>query len=167
MKNISASAGPAPAFPKLASRRNWLKGLGALVGGGLLAAPAAALAADAPAALPASALVGGDEYIGIVKILAGSTVPAGWVACDGRLLDVAQHPALFAIIGTHYGGDGRRTFALPDLRESWTTPAGAASEGPLPAKVLAIKLANAVATTNSLAELRLPHHYRSRASQQA
>jgi hypothetical protein len=159
------------ALPALASsRRSWLKGLGALLGTGLLAAsPTAVFAAPAaPAdddALAASALVGGDEYIGIVKILAGSTVPAGWAACHGQLLEVAQHPALFAIIGAHYGGDGHRTFALPDLRESWVTPAGAATAEPLPAKVLAIKVANAVATTNSLGELRLRHHGRARAGQ--
>lgn len=46
----------------------------------------------------------------------GSFAPQGWAACDGQLMPVQQNPALFSILGTTYGGDGRTTFALPDLR---------------------------------------------------
>ena len=46
----------------------------------------------------------------------GNFAPRGWALCDGQLLPIAQNQALFAILGTTFGGDGRTTFALPDLR---------------------------------------------------
>ena len=57
-----------------------------------------------------------DAYIGEVRIFAGTYAPEGWLFCDGQMLPVAQYQALFAGIGKTYGGDGRNTFALPDLR---------------------------------------------------
>ncbi|MFN3589936.1 MAG: phage tail protein [Spirosomataceae bacterium] len=57
-----------------------------------------------------------DEYIGTISIFAGSFVPQDWALCDGRTLPIAQNAALFSILGTTYGGDGKTTFALPDLR---------------------------------------------------
>ncbi len=55
-------------------------------------------------------------FIGEVRIFAGNFAPLGWMLCDGQLLAIAQYDALFALIGTTYGGDGQTTFALPDLR---------------------------------------------------
>ena len=49
-------------------------------------------------------------------LFAGNFAPRGWAFCDGSLLSIAQNNALFALLGTMYGGDGRTTFALPDLR---------------------------------------------------
>lgn len=49
-------------------------------------------------------------------MFAGNFAPRGWAFCDGQLLPISQNSALFSIIGTIYGGDGRTTFALPDLR---------------------------------------------------
>lgn len=57
-----------------------------------------------------------EELIGTIKLFAGNFAPHGWLICDGRLLNITQNAALFSIIGTTYGGDGRTTFALPDLR---------------------------------------------------
>ncbi len=57
-----------------------------------------------------------NPFIGQILIFAGNFAPRGWAYCDGQLLGIAQHTALFSIIGTTYGGDGRTTFALPDLR---------------------------------------------------
>lgn len=57
-----------------------------------------------------------QPYIGQIKIFAGTFAPAGWVFCDGRLLAIAENSALFALIGTIYGGDGQVTFGVPDLR---------------------------------------------------
>lgn len=57
-----------------------------------------------------------DPYIGEVRMFAGNFPPAGWAFCGGQLLPISQHTALFALIGTTYGGDGQSTFALPDLR---------------------------------------------------
>ena len=57
-----------------------------------------------------------DPYLGDIRLFAGSFAPAGWVICDGRLLPISQNDALYAIVGTTYGGDGINTFAVPDLR---------------------------------------------------
>ena len=46
----------------------------------------------------------------------GNFAPRGWALCDGQFLSISSYPALFSILGTYYGGDGRSTFALPDLR---------------------------------------------------
>lgn len=56
------------------------------------------------------------DFIGEIRYFCFDFVPEGWWRCDGTLLDVARFPALFAVIGNIYGGDGRRTFQLPDLR---------------------------------------------------
>jgi microcystin-dependent protein len=58
----------------------------------------------------------GTPFIGEIRLGAFSVVPQGWAPCNGQLLSIAQNQPLFSIIGTTYGGDGRATFALPDLR---------------------------------------------------
>ena len=65
------------------------------------------------AAVPAQAQ---DQYIGEIRMFAGTFAPRGWAFCEGQLLSIAQYTALFSLLGTTYGGDGRTTFALPDLR---------------------------------------------------
>lgn len=57
-------------------------------------------------------------YIGEIRMFGFGTrgAPNGWQACDGSLLPIAEYDALFALIGTTYGGDGQTTFAVPDLR---------------------------------------------------
>ncbi|MGD1846315.1 MAG: phage tail protein [Salibacteraceae bacterium] len=57
-----------------------------------------------------------DPFLGQVVMFGGNFAPRGWAYCDGQLLSIAQNQALFSILGTIYGGDGRTTFALPDLR---------------------------------------------------
>ena len=57
-----------------------------------------------------------EVFIGTVMPFSFGFVPKGWAACDGQLLPVSQHDALFSLLGTTYGGDGRTTFGLPDLR---------------------------------------------------
>lgn len=57
-----------------------------------------------------------EEFIGTIKLFAGDFAPRGWALCYGQLLEIKNHEALFSIIGTRYGGDGKTTFALPDLR---------------------------------------------------
>jgi len=57
-----------------------------------------------------------DPFIGMIIMFGGNFAPRGWALCDGQLLDISQHSALFSILGTTYGGDGRTTFGLPDLR---------------------------------------------------
>ena len=57
-----------------------------------------------------------EKMIGEVRMFAGTFAPRGWFLCQGQLLSINQYTTLFSVIGTTYGGDGRTTFALPDLR---------------------------------------------------
>ena len=57
-----------------------------------------------------------QPLIGQIIIFGGNFPPLGWASCNGQLLSIAQNSALFALIGTTYGGDGVNTFALPDLQ---------------------------------------------------
>ncbi|QOY92477.1 phage tail protein [Massilia sp. UMI-21] len=57
-----------------------------------------------------------DFFLGEIRAFAFGQVPRGWMPCQGQTLPIMQNQALFAIIGTTYGGDGRSTFNLPDLR---------------------------------------------------
>lgn len=55
-------------------------------------------------------------FIGEISMFAGNFAPRNWAFCDGTLLSVSQYTALFSILGTTYGGDGRTTFGLPNLK---------------------------------------------------
>lgn len=57
-----------------------------------------------------------DPFIGEIIMFAGNFAPRNWALCQGQLLPISDYNALFSILGTTYGGDGRTTFALPDLR---------------------------------------------------
>ncbi|MFC1933409.1 phage tail protein [Chloroflexota bacterium] len=57
-----------------------------------------------------------EPFIAEVRIFAGNFAPRHWAFCDGQLLPIAQNTALFSLIGTTYGGDGRTTTALPNLK---------------------------------------------------
>jgi microcystin-dependent protein len=57
-----------------------------------------------------------EPFIGQIEMFGGNFAPRGWAFCDGQLLAISQNTALFSILGTTYGGDGRTTFGLPDLR---------------------------------------------------
>lgn len=57
-----------------------------------------------------------QPYLGEIKLVAHNYAPKGWALCNGQLLPINQNQALFSLLGTNYGGDGRTTFALPDLR---------------------------------------------------
>ncbi|WP_019962361.1 phage tail protein [Woodsholea maritima] len=57
-----------------------------------------------------------DPYVGEIRMFAGNFAPRGWAFCDGQLLAVSQNDALYSLLGTIYGGDGRTTFGLPDMR---------------------------------------------------
>ena len=58
-----------------------------------------------------------EGTIGEIKMFGGNFAPRNWAFCSGQLLPIANNEALFSILGTNYGGDGRTTFSLPDLRE--------------------------------------------------
>jgi microcystin-dependent protein len=74
-------------------------------------------------------LGGLDPFIGEIIMFAGNFAPRGWAFCDGQLLPISQNSALFSILGTTYGGDGRTTFALPDLRGRVPIHAGTSGPG--------------------------------------
>ena len=57
-----------------------------------------------------------EPFLAEIRIFAGNFAPRGWAFCDGQLLPIAQNTALFSLIGTTYGGDGRTTTALPNLQ---------------------------------------------------
>lgn len=63
-------------------------------------------------------------YFGEIRMFSGSFAPRNWEFCYGALLPIAQNTALFSILGTAYGGDGRTTFALPNLKGSLPIGAG-------------------------------------------
>ena len=57
-----------------------------------------------------------EPFIGQIQAFGFNFAPRGWALCDGQLLPINQYQALFSLLGTTYGGDGRTTFGLPDLR---------------------------------------------------
>ncbi|WP_081867628.1 phage tail protein [Hymenobacter sp. IS2118] len=106
----TASLAQPGAPPPAAARRSWLKGLGALVGGLLLSRSAQARPA---APLQVQSI---EPYLSEIQLFPYGSAPRGWARCDGQLLPINQYSALFALLGTTYGGNGQTTFALPDLR---------------------------------------------------
>ena len=71
-----------------------------------------------------------DPYLGEIRMFGGNFAPRGWSFCDGSLLAISQNDALFALLGTTYGGDGQQTFAVPDLRGRLPIHMGAQTGGP-------------------------------------
>ena len=65
-----------------------------------------------------------DQFLAEIRIFAGNFAPIGWALCNGQLMAISQNTALFSLLGTTYGGDGRTTFALPDLQGSIPIQAG-------------------------------------------
>lgn len=66
-----------------------------------------------------------EAFIGEIRMFAGNYPPVGWEFCEGQTLPIQHNEALFSIIGTYYGGDGRTNFKLPDLRSRVPVHAGA------------------------------------------
>ncbi len=59
-----------------------------------------------------------DPFVAEIRIFGFNFAPKGWAFCNGQLLPISQNTALFSLLGTYYGGDGKSTFALPDLQGS-------------------------------------------------
>lgn len=94
-----------------------------------------------------------EPFIAEIRIFAGNFAPRSWAFCDGQLLPVSQNTALFSLIGTTYGGDGRTTMALPDLQGRAPMHPG---RGPgLTARRLGEKVG---VTTVTLTEAQIPSH---------
>jgi microcystin-dependent protein len=93
-----------------------------------------------------------EAYIGTVIMFAGNFAPQGWLLCDGRVLNIVQYQALFAVIGATYGGNGTTNFALPDLRGRVPLAPG---QGPATNYVIGQK---AGAETVTLSQAQMPAH---------
>jgi len=89
-----------------------------------------------------------DYFLGEIRVFAFDRIPKGWLACQGQLLPIAQNTALFSLLGTTYGGDGKVTFALPDLRG--VAPLGTGQGFPLGM--------SAGETTHTLSTAEMPQH---------
>jgi microcystin-dependent protein len=59
-----------------------------------------------------------DPFVAEIRIFTGNFAPRGWAQCNGQLMAISQNTALFSLLGTTYGGDGKSTFALPNLQGS-------------------------------------------------
>ena len=59
-----------------------------------------------------------DQFVAEIRIVGFNFAPTGWAKCNGQLLPISQNTALFSLLGTFYGGDGKSTFALPNLQDS-------------------------------------------------
>ena len=94
-----------------------------------------------------------EGFLGEIRMFAGNFAPRGWALCDGQILAISSNTALFSILGTTYGGDGRTTFALPDMRGRVSIHAG---NGPgLTPRRLGQKGGS---ETNTLTNAQLPSH---------
>lgn len=65
-----------------------------------------------------------NQFVAEIRIFAGNFAPTGWALCNGQLLPISQNTALFSLLGTTYGGDGKSNFALPNLQGSAPLQAG-------------------------------------------
>lgn len=90
-----------------------------------------------------------------VMLFAGNFAPLNWAYCNGQLQAIADNPALFALLGTTYGGDGQQTFALPDLRGR--TPLGVGQGSGLSSIALG-QVGGAVAVTLTQGQLATHTH---------
>lgn len=59
-----------------------------------------------------------DPFVAEIRIFAGNFAPTGWALCNGQLMPISQNTALFSLLGTQYGGDGKSNFALPNFMDS-------------------------------------------------
>src|SRR5213079_2531713 len=57
-----------------------------------------------------------NPFVAEIRIFGFNFAPKGWALCDGQLLPISQNTALFSLLGTYYGGDGKSNFALPDMQ---------------------------------------------------
>lgn len=94
-----------------------------------------------------------EPFLGQIQLFGFNFAPRGWAKCEGQLLPIAQYSALFSLLGTTYGGDGRTSFGLPDLRGR--APIGAGNGPGLSDHRLGAK---GGAETTNISEANLPSH---------
>lgn len=97
-----------------------------------------------------------NPFLAQILLFGGNFAPRGWAFCDGQLLAISQFQALFSLLGTNYGGDGRTSFGLPDLRGRVPVHSGNGSAGP---GLSSYPLGNRGGIeTNTLTTQNLPSH---------
>jgi microcystin-dependent protein len=70
-----------------------------------------------------------DQFVAEIRIFGFDFAPTGWAACNGQLMPISQNTALFSLLGTFYGGDGKTTFALPNFNNSAPVGQGQSTTG--------------------------------------
>lgn len=95
-----------------------------------------------------------DPFLAEIRVFPFNFPPRGWAFCEGQVMPISQNTALFSLLGTNYGGDGKSTFALPDLRGSGATGVSDGLNGTTPAEVGDV----AGSPTVSLLQTEIPHH---------
>lgn len=95
-----------------------------------------------------------EPFLAEVRIFSFNYPPEGWALCDGSMLPIQQNAALYSLIGTAFGGDGKTTFALPDLRGRVPVPPG---QNPLDGRVVTNGLKDG-AETVALTNAQAPQH---------
>lgn len=107
------------------------------------------------ASAPNSASAGSDPYVGEISYVAFDYAPIGWLQCDGQTLAITQYQALFALIGTRFGGNGTTNFMLPDMRGRVPAHKG---QGPLSAPLVIGNAGGAQNVTLTAANIA-PHNH--------
>ncbi|MBC8009518.1 MAG: tail fiber protein [Burkholderiales bacterium] len=97
-----------------------------------------------------------EPFLGEIRMVGFNYNPRGWAFCNGQLMSIAQNSALFALLGTTYGGDGITTFALPDLRSR--LPVGSQGVNPALPAIQQGELGGTTATTLTLQNLPIHTH---------
>ena len=70
-----------------------------------------------------------ENYVGEIRVFAGTFAPEGWSFCNGGLYNISEYDALFNLIGTTYGGDGQTTFAVPNIQSRVVVGQGRGATG--------------------------------------
>jgi microcystin-dependent protein len=114
---------------------------------------------------PAATAQAGDQFLGQLKSFGFDFCPQGWARADGALYPVAQNTALFSLLGTQFGGDGRNTYAVPNLNQRMAMGPG---RGPgLPARIIGQTLGTQTVTLTSANLPRHDHRFMASANSQA
>ena len=96
-----------------------------------------------------------EPFLAEVKMFGFNFAPRGWALCDGQILPINQNQSLYSLLGTTYGGDGRTSFALPDLRGRSPVHVGSSGIGGGPVRTLGQRSGT---ETVALTVAQIPNH---------
>lgn len=98
------------------SRRSFLQDISKWIGGTALLATAANILTSSKIKADSTSVNDADPFLGEIMLVGFNFAPRGWAFCDGQILPINLNQSLYSLLGTTYGGDGRTSFGLPDLR---------------------------------------------------